>query len=504
MSEENTSYDVSEQGSKMDGVQSSDVASSMEKHIPEASDEGSAQGIEQEPEAKADIPLSGSHEMAEGANKQKDYAVPPVSSSVIHHSAIRLPNCKITGIDYHASLAEALSGFPPNEIVDVAIDQGNGNAGLDLQWNSEKYEIMCLPDKPGEFEINLHVNVVRHERHIFPFKLTVNPDPKTLWKSIPSDPNGVYAKPDSDKLFLACGENLSIVAASQRGRSHAQEGKPRDDDFFADYDVDTDCAILIVADGAGSAKFSREGSRIATRTALEKVKASTTADFWIALTPAIVKWADERNVQAEKIIQAAMYKVLVHAAWEAKTMIKQEAQNHETRYLANYKKSDNFKARDYATTLIMTIVKRFDSVRWFIATFWVGDGAMGIYRGSAGEVHVQGTPDGGEYGGQTRFLTEDSAEVWPQDANELIKRRLRFDVVDSFEAVVLMTDGVSDPKFETDNNSVSVTKWNDLWEDLTKDVHLESRDDSVADDLLKWMDFWSPGNHDDRTMIVLY
>ena len=32
----------------------------------------------------------------------------------------------------------------------------------------------------------------------------------------------------------------------------------------------------------------------------------------------------------------------------------------------------------------------------------------------------------------------------------------------------------------------------------------EKRDDSVADALLQWMDFWSPGNHDDRTMIVFY
>lgn len=426
----------------------------------------------------------------------------PFSLHVKRHPLKRLPNCKITGIDYQASLAEALSGFAPNEITGVAIDK-HTQIDFALHWNADKCEISCHPEKAGEFEIDLCVDVLRQEKHIFPFKLTVNPDPKTLWKSIPSDPNGIYAKADSIKKFLACDGNLSIVAASQRGRSHAQEGKPRDDDFRIHYDAGIECAFLAVADGAGSAKFSREGSRIAAQTALDKIGASITADFWTALNPSIVKWAASKDTDAEKSIKKALY-VLIQAAWDAKAQIKKEAKDHASRYLANYKKAEDFNARDYATTLIITVAKRLESGSWFVATYWVGDGGMGIYRPSAGEVRVQGTPDGGEYGGQTRFLTEDSTEVWPQDASKLIARRLRFDVVDSFQAIILMTDGVSDPKFETDNNLVSIAKWNDLWADLAKTVPFKTRDDSVADALLDWMNFWSAGNHDDRTMVVLY
>ena len=437
-------------------------------------------------------------------NQNVEPPLPPLPQSIVRHTATRLPNCKITGIDYQASLSDPLSGFMPHEIVDVSIDAATTSDGFALDWDSEKREISCHPERAGEFEINLLVDVVRHERHVFPFKLTINPDPKTLWKNIPSDPSGIYAKPDCDKLFLACGDKLSIVAASQRGRSHAQEGKPRDDDFVADYCAETECAILIVADGAGSARFSREGSRLATRTAKEMIKDSLTPDFWVILGPAIEKWKKDKDAQAEKIIQASLYKVLVHAAWEAKSRIKKEAQEHEARYLASYKKSEKFTARDYATTLIMTIAKKLAPGNWFIATFWVGDGGMGIYRDSAPEVFVQGVPDGGEYGGQTRFLTEDSTEVWPQDANMLIARRVRFDVVDSFDAIILMTDGVTDPKFETDTNLLMASKWKELWTDLSKAVPFERRDDTVSDALLKWMDFWSPGNHDDRTMMVLY
>ena len=419
-----------------------------------------------------------------------------------------LPNCRITGIDYQVSLKKEIAEFIDlEEIKSICPPRIDSSAKFPVNWNPDEYEISCHPDHAGEFEITICVDTTKDTRHFFQFKLTVNPDPKTLWKNIPSRQDGVYPKPDCDKLFLPCDGSLSIVAASQRGRSHAQEGKPRDDDFLAHWDAETDCAILIVADGAGSAKFSRKGSQIATKTAMEKVKTVLEPEFWIALKPLIKKWVDDEDVQARKNIQVSLYKVLVQAAWEAKIRIRKEAEEREAQFFADYMKREKFAARDYATTLILTIVKKLDIGGWFIATFWIGDGGMGIYRTDADKVIVQGIPDGGEYGGQTRFLTEDSAEVWPQGdgaANNIITRRISFDVVDSFDAVILMTDGVTDPKFETDNNLNSQTMWNELWADLTNDVPFTKKNNSVADALLKWMDFWSPGNHDDRTMIVMY
>jgi serine/threonine protein phosphatase PrpC len=426
----------------------------------------------------------------------------PIPRRTIPHSPRRLPNCRITGVNYRASLADVLAQFSGQEVQGIGVSE-NGAGNLALQWNASTVEISCHPMKAGEFEIEFCVDVRPNERHVFPFMLTVNPDPKTLWKNIPSDPNGVYAKADSAKVFLTCAPGLSIAAASQRGRSHAQEGKPRDDDFAIHYDAETDCSFLLVADGAGSAKFSREGSRIAVLTALEKMRSVMNAEFWSALMPSIERWVTDKDANADKSIKKALY-VLIQAAWDAKARIKQEAKDHQTRFAAAYKKAESFTARDYATTLILTVVKSLESGGWFVATYWVGDGGMGIYREGAADVSVQGTPDGGEYGGQTRFLTEDSVEVWPQDANKLIARRLRFEVVDSFDAVILMTDGVTDPKFETERNLVSMAKWNDLWAELANAVPFKNRDDSVAAALLEWMDFWSPGNHDDRTMVVLY
>lgn len=57
-----------------------------------------------------------------------------------------------------------------------------------------------------------------------------------------------------------------------------------------------------------------------------------------------------------------------------------------------------------------------------------------------------GTPDSGEYAGQTRFLDRTALNDQTAFGNR-INIGLRSDVT----SVILMTDGISDPRFETDN-----------------------------------------------------
>lgn len=78
------------------------------------------------------------------------------------------------------------------------------------------------------------------------------------------------------------------------------------------------------------------------------------------------------------------------------------------------------------------------------AAFWMGDGAIAAY-GPAGKVRVLGIPDSGEYAGQTRFLDESAV-------NDIeFNRRIIIGKWSEISHLILMTDGVSDPKFETDN-----------------------------------------------------
>lgn len=98
-----------------------------------------------------------------------------------------------------------------------------------------------------------------------------------------------------------------------------------------------------------------------------------------------------------------------------------------------------------------------------------------------------------------------------QDSTALYKR-LRFSIEEDFTALMLMTDGVSDPMFETECNLNDYSKWNEFWnrikagfpEDEIPGVDLSDDNSESQYQLLKWMDFWSSGNHDDRTMAILY
>ena len=65
--------------------------------------------------------------------------------------------------------------------------------------------------------------------------------------------------------------------------------------------------------------------------------------------------------------------------------------------------------------------------------------------------------------------------------------------------MVLMTDGVSDPKFETDAGLKLLMHWQLLWQDLATPLAAPAPDAALLD----WLDFWSRGNHDDRTIALL-
>ena len=151
--------------------------------------------------------------------------------------------------------------------------------------------------------------------------------------------------------------------------------------------------------------------------------------------------------------------------------------------------------KDFSTTLLLAVCRKF-SFGWFVASFGVGDGAIAIYDKNADSIKLLNEPDGGEYAGQTRFLTMESIF---RD-----RTRIKMSIVPDFTALMLMTDGISDPFFETDANIAKKEKWDELWKNLANEVDFSDDNENSKNQLLKWLDFWSPGNHDDRTIAILY
>ena len=380
--------------------------------------------------------------------------------------------------------------------------------GLKIEVDENKFSITGTPDlsalrkdgqpAPSEFTLTAKYRLevdgasggaYEGEKE---FKLVIVPAVDTLWRDEPVNwdqmPEPRYRNEDgSTDSAVLDGEEKHIVAASLRGRSHAQEGKPRDDAFrFA---TAHGWQVLAVSDGAGSACYSREGARLACEKAVavccERLDNESYRDGFEAYIKALSATPDETDKR--KPVGDSLYTLLCHAANQARQAIAQEAglQGKET--------------RTYAATLLLCVAKHFP-FGWFVGSFWVGDGAIALYRRDTTPhtVYLMGEPDEGEYGGQTRFLT--MPEVF-SDASALY-RRLRFRLVDDFSALFLMTDGVSDPKFETTNNLKNAEKWDALWDELTA-AHALTNAAESEQALLEWLGFPSPGNHDDRTLLVL-
>lgn len=370
--------------------------------------------------------------------------------------------------------------------------------------DGQHFSLCGTPKTAGTFELTLSYKYEgwTEDRPVLERKLPIiiNPDPRDLWRNEPTDKNIPYYKEDVDMDYVTVeaseqgGPQKDIVAASKRGRSHAHEGKARDDHFKVTH-LENGWYVMAVADGAGSAKYSREGSRIACETVTTHcVEALENGQ---SFEEAIQLWhVDEASQDAGRLITTNVYNILAVAAHKAQQAIKMEAQ-------ARQAEEPNVLVKHYATTLLLTICKKYD-FGWFVASFWVGDGAICLYDKERRIAKLLGQPDEGEFAGQTRFLT--MPEIF-KDSTEIMSR-LRFSIVDDFTALFLMTDGVSDPKFETDANLAKVEKWDELWDNLQNDeehpVELTDDNKESAQQLLDWLDFWSPGNHDDRTIAILY
>ena len=188
------------------------------------------------------------------------------------------------------------------------------------------------------------------------------------------------------------------------------------------------------------------------------------------------------------------------AVWSAYTAINNECQKR-----LEEKLEEKVTFKDYNTTLLLTAFRRLEvdgAAYTLFLSYWVGDGAPAILKPNGlDEVFLLGEVDAGEYAGQTRFLSKD--QVDPQ----VVGSRLRFACVKNFEALVMMTDGVSDPFFNSENDLSDFDAWNNFWtkkelQDAMKKNGAVS-DAERAEKLLAWLNFKETGYHDDRTLLIL-
>ena len=396
--------------------------------------------------------------------------LPPVAE-------FRLPNATLPVANpVVGDLAAFLPGAPvPNE------------AAHDCDWGRIERTgtaIRVTPRKPGEHEYRIDVGAADGSRHSVLVRITVNPDPKSLWKVVEPPDGARFPKPHTATIAHET-KSVRIVGASHRGRSHENAGAFRDDDMGVLIDRKHDVFLLAVADGAGSAAFSREGSRLAVSVALDSARESLFKRNW------------PDNLEE-------VGKVLMRAAYAGfQSIVKTVEESNK----ATGPESKPLKWKDFNTTLLLAAVKRLRFGKLRIAAFSIGDGAVSWT--SARRTELLCVPDSGSAAGETRFLTTN--DVWKDASKDWESFRKRIFTIEvpkgesKTGALFLMTDGVSDPLFETDADLKDDAQWKAFRNELptTPDDNAGRSDpEAEAKRLLDWLSFYREGSHDDRTILV--
>ena len=379
----------------------------------------------------------------------------PVSASEEEtKQVIRLPNGMV-GREFSALLTDHLT--ESGKLSECE------NMPLGLAWVEG---VLCgVPEQAGEFELAMGSYIIT---------LTIHADPRSLWKNLPSDHEDPFWKADSVTEFLENGP-LTVVGASLRGRSHAHVASFRDDDLALAWFPNGSWYSLTVADGAGSASLSRQGSKIACDAVKQHfAQYFATADHGLSQTDSADELHMELCLQFKNAVQVARQKIEEQAGLLGK------------------------ECRDFHTTLITALMRPLPDGQWFIATFSVGDGAAALVSVAGGAPCLLTCPDAGEYAGQTVFLT--MPEVI--GTVEAVAGRIQTAVISDFEALLLVTDGVSDPCFESESALADPVAWAALWGELATLLVDANSPSTAAELILRWLEFHSPGHHDDRTLVL--
>ncbi len=407
----------------------------------------------------------------------------------IVHQQVIIPNATVN--KYY----ETKIDFEKLNWNDLTLLEIEGLQDLGLEYDNTADIIKGTPVKSGDLKIKLKFRIesepedsVLNEKFI---SLVINPDPKSLWKDISSDKNDPYWKEDNVAEFGKLGKK-NIVVSSKRGRSHANVGSFRDDDYsFTHFDTNG-WSLVVVSDGAGSAKLSRQGSHIACNGVIEYFSTNLTEEILNEFDSLLKEYKEGSGVDTQKKLNRFVYNNLGKAALSVHKKLEQFAASIEV------------PIKDLHSTLIFTLFKKYE-FGYALLSFGVGDCPIGLLNKDITEITLMNWLDVGEFGGGTRFIT--MPEIFNSDK---FATRFGFKLIDDFSYLMLMTDGIYDPKFNVEANLEKIEAWKEFLLDLQGNnpekhkVDFDKNNKEIADQLSKWMDFWSPGNHDDRTLAVIY
>lgn len=377
---------------------------------------------------------------------------------------------------------------------DITDYQFEGLTEAGLKFDEKQKQITGNPVQSGDlkiiFKYKLEGQSPEYAFNEKPILLIINPDPKSLWKTLDNDKNDPYWKEDDVTTFDKIGDR-HILVSSKRGRAHANVGSFREDDF-AFKTLNNGWSVVVVSDGAGSAKASRKGSELACNGIVKHFQSESSDKTMLEFDDLLLKHNSHTTEETQNNLNLFVYNTLGKAVFTI----------HKT--LEDFASKENLILKDLSSTLIFTLFKKYDT-GYALLSFGVGDCPMAVLNKDISEVTLLNWIDVGEFGGGTRFIT--MPEIFN---NEKFATRFGFKQVKEFSYLVLMSDGIYDPKFVVENNLADIKMWKKFLADLNGKnedsikVDLNTNNKAITDQLSKWMDFWSTGNHDDRTLAIVF
>jgi serine/threonine protein phosphatase PrpC len=265
---------------------------------------------------------------------------------------------------------------------------------------------------------------------------------------------------------LLRADGWTLVLSARRGRLHAHRGEHREDAGHLLHFEQGWCAA--VADGAGSAKYSRIGSALATYT-----------------------------------VSHTLREALLHgrAAREALGPALQHAAQRTHECLRAFCTRTGLPPRELRTTLLVAAVHQ-----GMLGVMQVGDGAMAFrhHDGTLTHPHAAAT---GDYSGEVaHFLPDDGAL-------EQLLVSLSQRPVNDVQTVLLASDGVEDPWYPFTRHAgalIDTLLAGSADETALPASLVPARTESVlrAGDpvqaLAEWLAFEKRGENDDRTLCIVH
>lgn len=378
---------------------------------------------------------------------------------------------------------------------DIASFRFDGLESAGLVYDEKTKQLTGVPTQSGDFKIVFKFKLTGEKEeadfHEKQLALIINPDPRSLWKTIESNKADPYWKEDDVTVFAPLGDR-HILVSSKRGRSHANVGSFREDDFAFKHFENIDWNIVVVADGAGSAKLSRKGSALACQNVIDYFTENLTPESLQPLDELVQQHKDSTGDDTQKKLNHYVYNNLGKAAF------------HTHKKLEAFAAEAGVPLKDLNTTLIFCLFKKYD-IGYAVLSFGVGDCPIGLLNKDVSELTLMNWLDVGEFGGGTRFIT--MPEIFQSDK---FATRFGFKLVNDFSYLILMSDGIYDPKFVVEADLQNIKKWKIFLADLDgkndegASVALDPDNKDIETQFAAWMDFWSAGNHDDRTLAIVF